>query len=187
MNLESYQSVQTALFIKIEIPGYDTLLMSDHDEAMTINGDDYVALGQFLGITSTSSELKMNNAELTLTISGIPNSVLSDFMMQPVKGSKVTVVRAIMDPVTHQLLNIAGNPTGKFKGRINNYAINEDYENGDQKSTISLMCKSQVGMLNGRISGERTNPADRKLNYPDDRSFDRVPSLSNAKINFGGR
>lgn len=186
MDLTSYQSIQTALFVKIEIPGYDTIFMSDHDEAMTINGDLYAALGQFLGITDTSSELKMNNSELTITMSGIPNSVLSDFMMQPIKGSKITVVRAVMDPVTHAMLNIAGNPTGKFKGRINNYAINEEIGGADQKSTISLICKSQVGQMAGRIAGRRTNPADEKLFFPADRSMDRVPSLANAKINFGG-
>jgi len=185
IDLSTLKAVQTALFIKLEIPGYPTLYMSDHDQALTLGTDTYSALGQFLTITNTSSDLRLTNTELILTLSGIPNSSLSDFMSQPIKGSKVTVLRGIFDPATHALLAIAGNPTGKFKGVVNNLAINEVYDGYNQTSTISLMCKSQVGQVK-KVSGRRTNPADEALFFPSDRSMDRVPSLANAKFNFGG-
>lgn len=186
INLSAYRSIQTALFCKIVIPGYPTVLMSDHDTAITINGDLYSALGQFLSITNTSSDLVMTNSELTITMSGIPNSVLSDFMSQPIKGSTITVVRAIMDPTTHALISMSGNPTGKFKGTINNYAINEELSGDNQTSTISLICKSQVGQVKGRVRGRQTNPVSENSFFPNDRSMDRVPSLQNAKIGWGG-
>lgn len=186
IDLSPYSAIQAALFCKIEIPGEATVLISDYDREITIGGDTYSALGQFMSITESTSELRLNNAEISITLSGIPNTEIADFMSQPVKGSKVTVIRGIFAPNTGTLLAIAGNPVGKFKGVVNNYAIIEEHEGLVASSTIELICKSQVGLIQGRIAGRRTNPADQRAFAPNDPSMDRVPSLANAKINFGG-
>ena len=187
LDLHNYQSIEVALFCKIVLPApAEPILMSDYYQPIFIAGDNYTALGQFLSITDTSSDLKMTNSELTIVMSGIPNSTLSDFMTLGVKGSPITVIRAVFDPHTHNLLPVAGNPAGKFKGIINTIAINEELNGKNQTSSISLICKSQVGMVASRVSGRQTNPASENSFYPNDRSMDRVPSLPNAKINFGG-
>ena len=186
IDLHNYRAIEAALFCKVEIPGYDDLLMSDYSEPIFIAGDNYTALGQFLSITNTSSDLVMSNTEITIVMSGIPNSTLAEFMSMPVKGSKITVIRGIFDPHTHNMIPVSGNPTGKFKGIINTIAINEELNGKNQTSSISLICKSQVGMVASRVSGRQTNPASENSFYPNDRSMDRVPSLQNAKINFGG-
>lgn len=186
INLTGYKAIEVALFCKIVVPGHDTILMSDYYQPITIAGDTYSALGQFLSITDTSSDLVMSNQELTIVMSGIPNSTLADFLSMPIKGSSVTVIRGVFDPTTHNMLPVSDNPTGKFKGTVNTIGINDEYNGYDQKSTISLICKSQVGMVKDRNSGRQTNPASENSYYPNDRSMDRVPSLQNAKINFGG-
>lgn len=186
INLTSYNAVETALCIKLEVTNGNTYMMTDSISSLTLNSETYNALGYFLNITDTSSELRLTNSELTITLSGIAWSSVSDFMAENIKGSKITVIRGFFNPTTHVLLPIAGNPTGKFKGIINNYAINETLDGKDESCTISLICKSQVGMVSNRIAGRRTNPADEKLFFPTDNSMNRVPSLSNAKINFGG-
>jgi hypothetical protein len=186
INLAPYKAVETALCVKLEVTGGNTYLMTDSITPLTLGGDTYDQLGQFLAITDTSSELRLNNQEITVSISGIAWSSISGFMAESIKGSYITVIRGFFDPTTHSLLAIADNPTGKFKGIVNNYAINESLDGRNETAIISLICKSQVGMVQSRIAGRRTNPADEKLFFPNDDSMNRVPSLSNAKINFGG-
>lgn len=187
LDLHNYQSIETALFCKIVLPEpAEPILMSDYYQPIFMAGDSYLALGQFLSITDTSSDLKMSNSEITIVLSGIPDSMLAEFMTLGIKGSPVTVLRGVFDPHTHNMLPVAGNPAGKFKGIINSLSINEEFNSTNQTSSISLICKSQVGMVQSRQIGRQTNPASENYFYPNDRSMDRVPSLQNAKINFGG-
>jgi hypothetical protein len=160
--------------------------MCDAITPLTIDSEVYDALGYLMNVTDTSSELRLNNQEITVTLSGIAWSSVADFMLENIKGSPITVIRGMFHPVYHTFIVTDGNPVGKFKGIVNNYAINESFEGRDETCTINLICKSQVGMLNGRVAGRRTNPADEKLFFPTDSSMNRVPSLANAKINFGG-
>jgi hypothetical protein len=187
INLSSYSSIATALFCKVEIPGYTTWLFSNFNRPITINGDSYTGIGNFMSITDTVSELKVSNGEITIGISGIPTQNISDIINQKIKGSYVTVVRGIFDPTTGELLNISGNPVGKFNGIVTNYALDETWDGQNATNTINLICKSSIGLLENKLSGRRTNPVDQKLLYPTDTSMDRVPSLANANINFGGR
>lgn len=186
IDLSTYRAVEASMCVKLEVTNGNTYMMTDSITPLTLNSEVYNALGYFLNITDSSSELRLTNSELTISLSGIAWSSVSDFMSESIKGSKITVIRGFFDPTTHVLLPIAGNPTGKFKGIINNYAINESFDKRDETCTISLICKSQVGMVATRVAGRRTNPADEKLFFPADNSMNRVPSLSNAKINFGG-
>jgi hypothetical protein len=175
------------MFVKLEIPGSAVIRMSDYKSSLIINGETYDGVGYFMGITDTSSELRLNNSELTITLNGVPNKTLAEFMSLPVKGSAITVIRGLYTPANEALLSIAGNPTGKFKGIVNNYSITDNQDGANASSTISLICKSEVGMVAGRNAGRRTNPADQKLFFPTDKSMDRVPSLANSKINFGSQ
>lgn len=186
INLAPYRAVETSMCVKLEVTSGNTYMMTDSISSLTIGAETYNALGYLMNVTDSSSELRLTNSELTVTLSGIAWSSVANFMAENIKGSKITVIRGFFDPTTHSLLNIAGNPVGKFKGIVNNYAINESFEGRNESCTISLICKSQVGMLSGRVAGRRTNPADEQLFFPTDSSMNRVPSLANAKINFGG-
>ena len=84
IDLSSYTSVETGLFVRIEVDYYKTapgdtptstvLRFSDYRGTVTIDGESYVGLGRLLGITSTTSELKGSTSSVTITISGIPDS-----------------------------------------------------------------------------------------------------------------
>lgn len=187
IDLTPYRAVQTALFCKIVIPSYETLLFSDHNQSLSIGGDTYAGLGSLLSVSETTSDLKAVNADISITISGIPTKNMTDFLTKKVKGSRVSIIRGMFDPVTGTLLAIPDNPVGKFYGVINNYAVNETWDGLDSTTSISIMCKSAIGYLLYKKAGRRTNPIDMKQFYPNDSSMDRVPGLAGAKINFGAR
>ena len=52
--------------------------------------------------------------------------------------------------------------------------------------TVNFDCSSTVELLSRKKGGRRTNPESMRKFFPGDKSFDRVPAIVNANINFGG-
>lgn len=197
INLSSYSAIESGLFVKLTCDYYRTtandsyttqvLRFSDINRPLTINGESYVGLGRLLGITQSSSELRVSRNELTISISGIPNTSIAEIIHSRLKGSSIVIYRGVYNPTNGQLLNITGNPTGRFTGVVTNYSLSEEYDNQSRtaKNTISLICASMLDVLSNTSKGRRTNPDDEKKFYPLDISMDRVPALVGQYYNFG--
>lgn len=197
INLQSYKSIQSNLFVRIQIDEYsdtaggpyapEVLRFSDLNTTFEINGESYVGAGNFMGITSTSSEIRASGGEITISLSGIPNTSIAEIVNSKIKGAPVRVYRAFFNAATGAFLNITGNPAGRYRGFINNYSLNEEYDPVTKTSsnTLVLVCSSAVEVLSNKINGRRTNPESQKRLYPNDLSMDRVPTLENATFNFG--
>jgi hypothetical protein len=187
IDLSAYDSVQTNLFVRLDIPDYAVLTFSDYHRSLTIDGTAYTGLGQLLAISDTSGSLRASPADVTISISGIPTANVTAILNNRIKGSEVKIYRGFFNPSTGQLLSVVGNPAGKFQGVINNFEISDDLEMGSDSGsfTLILTATSVVELLNNKVSGRRTNPADQKEFYPNDLSMDRVPSLAKSNFNFG--
>jgi len=187
IDLSLYPSIMTAMFCKLDVDGLDTFYFSDFNRPITLGGIEYTGIGNLLSVTDSYSELKVNQSEVTITISGIPNISITDFLNNKIKGSRISIVRAFFDPTTGAVLDIPGNPTGKFTGLLNNYSVSETWAGQSASNTISLMCTSIVGLIQNKIGGRRTNSVDQKNLYPSDTSMDRVAGLANSNFNFGAK
>jgi hypothetical protein len=187
INLSSYRAVESALFVRIDVPGYAVLRFSDYKTTQTINGESYAALGQLVGITDSTSSIKATQGNMSITISGIPDSSIAEVLAQKFKGSAVQVWRVFYDAETGTQLAIAGNPAGRFQGIIDNWSLEEDYTPGttDVSNKILFTCSSSVDVLVNKIGGRRTNSNDQKALYPSDLCFDRVTVLMNSSFDFG--
>lgn len=187
LDLSSYTSIQTNLFVRLDIPGYSVLKFSDLHIPYTIDSESYTALGQLLSITDTTNELRASSQDISIGISGIPSANITDILNNKVKGSNIKIYRAFFDPTTGQILAITGNPAQKFQGVVSNFDISDDLESGDQTGTVTLTltCTSVVDLLNNKVTGRRTNPIDQKQFYPTDVSMDHVLALANSNFNFG--
>lgn len=196
-DLTAYSAIQSNLFVRIQVSEYRTdpssgytanvLRFSDLLTPYTINSESYVGLGRLMSITSSASEIRVSPGELTITLSGIPNSSIYEILHSKLKGSPVRVYRVLFDPNTGQKIDIAGNPLGRFRGFVNNFSLNEEYDTAARtaSNTLVLTCASSVGVLEQKTSGRKTNPQSMKRFYPTDVSFDRVPNLENATFDFG--
>ena len=196
-NLSSYRSVQSNLFVRIQVDEYSltaggpyvpvVLRFSDAITTYTIDSESYVPLGSLMGVTSSASELRVSSGELTITISGVLSDSIAEIVNSKIKGAPVRVYRQFSDAVTGTALVTAGNPSGRFRGFVNNYAINEEWDNQTRvaTNTIVFSCASAVDVLDRKISGRKTNPESQKRFFPTDVSMDRVPNLENATFNFG--
>lgn len=197
LNLTSYKSITSNLFVKVEIDEYrtgtsgsytsQTLTFSDRLTATTIDGVTYTGLGNLLSITPSSSEIRVSDQELSIAISGIPNTSIAEIVNSKIKGSKVTVYRGLFDSSTGNLISIAGNPMGRYRGYVNNYTLTEEWDSESRTSsnTILLICNSLVDILSRKIAGRRTNPDSAKRYFPSDLGMDRVPTLADEYFDFG--
>ncbi len=187
LNLSSYRAVQTANFVKLTIPDYQTLLFSDDTKTRTILGDTYTNIGQLLYISDSRSEVRALEQEVTVGISGIPAGSVAQILDNNPKGSAIQILQAFFNPATDTLLNIQGNPLIKFKGLVSNFSMSEEWDTAGKISTftIVLQCSSLVGTIMNKIAGRRTNDADQQALYPGDLSMSRVATVTRAQFQFG--
>lgn len=183
IDLSAYSSIQTNLFIRLDIPDYAVLTFSDYHINYTISGTNYTGLGQLLSVSETTDNLRATPQEVTVSIAGIPNTNVTAILNNRVKGSEMIIYRAFFNPNTAALISITGNPAQKFRGVVSNYDITDDLQQGDSTGTVSLTLTvtSVIEMLNNKVSGRRTNPVD----FPSESSMDRVAALAKSNFNFG--
>ena len=166
--------------------GATTYYITSNWKPVTVGGNDYTELGAFLSMANMSDDLKYNSSDLTLTLTGIPSNenYLSEILSNPVKGGNVTIQRGFVDPSTYAL---TGTQYTRFKGIITNFKIDETVNilNKEMDYAVTVTLASQITVLSNKITGQRTNPDDRKRLFPSDRSFDRVPILYNTAFDFG--
>lgn len=197
-DLSNYESIESNLFVKIECPYYKTsagatpisynFLFSDRIVPTTIDSSTYTGLGKLLSISNSQSELRSSPSEVSVTVSGLPNSSLSEIVHSRIKGSKITIFRSLFDVSTNQLISISpGNPHNRMVGIIQNVGLEEDFDTVSRTSsnTIIFTASSIVDVLDNKISGRKTNPSSMKKYYPTDTSFDKVPTIENSYFNFG--
>lgn len=187
LSLTSYSALQSNLFIKITLSG-STLLFSDKIESTVIASDTYVGLGKLLSVSGSNSELRSSGQDLTISISGIPDSSITDIINSGIKGSPVIIRRGLFNASTGAFLSaITGNPIIRFTGYVNNMAFEEDYDIDTKTSsnTIILSCASNIDVLNNKISGRKTNSESQKKYFPSDLSMERVATLESSYFDFG--
>lgn len=197
LNLSSYDHVQTNLFVRIQVDEYsqtaggpyttEVLRFSDLNTTFEINGESYLGAGNLMGITSTSSEISASGGQVTISLSGIPNTSIAEIVNSKIKGAPVRIYRAFFNANTGALLTFSPNPIGRYRGFVNSYSLNEEFDNATRTSsnTLVLVCSSAVDVLNNKVAGRKTNPESQKRFYPSDVSMDRVPTLENATFDFG--
>jgi len=197
-DIRNYRAIQSNLFVKIEIDEYregpndayqsKVLLFSDRNQPFTINGEEYLGLGSFVSITSSESELRATGGELSIVLNGIPNTAISEILNSKIKSARVSVYRALFNATTGSFLSILPlNPVGRYQGFVNNFSLQEEYDNSTRTATntLVLVCTSAVTILENKFNGRKTNPTSQKSYFPNDISMDRVPTLENSVFNFG--
>jgi hypothetical protein len=145
--------------------------------------------GELLSVSQITSEVQPSSSDVSVTLSGISNTYISNIINNPIKGSKVSISKMFIDPETNQPLQIAGNPAIVFKGIVNNFSIDEGWQDDSSQtptSIITLNCNSSVNILSNKIAGRRTNHADQNHWFSGDLSMDRVGVISDVVFDFGG-
>jgi hypothetical protein len=201
--LKNYRAIRSHLLIKITVPYYvlnpgDTptstvLTFSDLNlkNNLTYNGDTYLGMGGFLSVTASRSELAPTSNEVTIGLSGIPNSSIFQIVNSRIKGCSVEINRAIFDPTSGAVINVnqvtGDNVLARYRGYVNNYSLTETYDvrNKIASNTLLLICRTNVDFMGQKISGRLTNSVSQKKFFPNDLSMDRVTAIQNTYFDFG--
>jgi len=195
-NLDSYTSVKTGLFVRLQIDAYRTgsggtyqnqvLRFSDYDTTVTIDSESYVSVGKLLNISSTSSELRASSQTVTVSLSGVPTNAIAEIIHSKIKGAPIKIYRGYFDVATDTQI---GTFEQRFVGSVNNYSLQEEFDllEREANNIVLLECASTVDLLSQKISGRKTNPESQNRYFPNDTAFDRVPTLKGTKFNFGAQ
>lgn len=192
INLSGYSSVGICQCVKIDIPSYGMLRLSTYHKPISITEEDgiayeYSAAGILLSISEAVNELRATSVETAIGLTGIPIEYAQGVQAVKIRGSRLDIRRVFTDPITDQVLAIAGNPVFMFRGIVTNYGFSETFNefSSDSSLVINLACSSLVDMLNTKITGRRTNDDSMTLLYPGDTSFNRVSKLIGKPFDFG--
>ena len=193
-NLDTYTSVKTGLFVRLQIDEYRTgsggsyspqvLTFSDFDSTIVINGESYIPLGKLLNISPSSSELRASSNTITVTLSGVPTNSINEIVHSKIKSAPIKIYRGYFDVATDTLIDTV---EARFIGSVNNYSLQEEFdlEERDATNLVLLECASTVDLLSQKISGRKTNPESHQKFYPTDTAMSRVPTLKGTKFDFG--
>jgi len=163
------------LLLKIELDS-GTLFMWSGIGDIVWNGDTYVGVGNLLGVGETVETEEVEARGLNLTLSGIPNTMISLALSEDYQGRSVSIWFGCMD----SSLNIIADPEMIFKGRLDVMTISENADT----SSIKVSCENNLIILTQ--TKERTyTPEDQKLDYPSDTFFDQVADLQDKEITWG--
>ena len=173
------------MLIDLQLGG-NTYHLSSAYKPLTYNSNTYTELGSFIQVGELTEDIKTTNGDVAIQLSGIPSEAnyMEQVLSAPIKGGTVTLSRAFFDPDYD--FN-ASNVYGRYSGIITNFNISEteDYLEGDNTNSITITCASINTILENRVSGQRTNVADRDRYFSGDKTFDRVADLQNVQFDFG--
>ena len=199
LKYENTQHLESVLVIMItvlnyrasstDVPHTEYIVFNDSDRRFAIfdeAGNEHVAngYGQFLSVSSSRNELTPSSSQVSLSISGIPNSSLWQILNNPMKGSQINIWRAFYHQGTEDQI-VPGQLDGRFYGTISHYSIQDTTTETSATSVITLICDNLAQRTFGEIRGRQTNSQIQKILFPNDTSFDRVSSLVGSAYNFG--
>ena len=192
IDLSSYNNIQQALFVYINVPDYGPLRMTTYNTSISIQEDNsnyytYAPTGVLLSVSEFNNELSPSKNDVTISLSAIDQTFVSAMMGYRIKGSEVIIRRAFFNPSTGKMLNIAGNPSKRFTGVIANYSFNDEVNTltGESTTTISISCSNIISVLEQKIVGQKTSSNQRRSLYNNDRGFDRVATVATTNFDFG--
>lgn len=187
-DITSVQSddISHALFIDMQI-GANVYYFSNAYKPVTIGSNTYSELGSFLQITDFQDDLRQTEGDITISLSGIPSDqdYLTQFLAEKIKGGNVTIQRGFYNISNAEIQT--DQVFTRYKGKITNFAISDNANRlaNQETVTITVMTSSINSILKEKLSGQRTNPEERKRLFSGDLVFDKIPDLYNTSFDFG--
>ena len=144
--------------------------------AIAWNGQTWIGIGTLGSVSSIEEGTTVEARGITLTMSGIDPSLLSDVLSNYQVGLPVSVYLGFFDSPGHLLAD----PLVSFAGRMDQPTLQAD----GQTASIAINCESKLLDLNVSVERRYTNE-DQQLDYPGDRGLEFVNSIQEVTIYWG--
>jgi hypothetical protein len=132
------------------------------------NGHIWMGLGIMVSISSIRESVDIRADGITLTLSGIPNEMLSLGLNEAVQGNPVRIWFGVLDEQD----NVIADPYMAFAGRMDVPTITEEATT----ASISLSVENRLIDLQ-RTRERRYTDNDQQIDYPGDRGLEYVPNV----------
>ena len=140
------------------------------------NGQTWVGVGT-LGTVSTIEEGSTVEARgITLTMSGIDATALSDVLNEVQQGLPALVYFGLFD----ESLALIPNPVTAFAGRMDQPTLDVD----GTTASISIACESRLVDMNTQAE-RRYTQEDQQRDYPNDEAFQFVNGIQSKTLYWG--
>ncbi len=152
-----------AHLVKLEFNA--TYYYTDYSSDIVDGSDTYSANGFLQKIGSISESTGLTTGSLSVTLSGVNQTLISDLLGNGHIHRKVTVKRAFINSSTNALID----SISIYSGRVESMEIADS----DKTSIINLRVANHWSDF-GRMSGRMTNSASQQQFFPDDKGFDFI-------------
>lgn len=167
-------SVQVVLLAKLEFD--TTVYVHTGIGTITYDGNDYLGVGDFGGISEARESELLGPDPLTLSLSGLDSTMVDEALNSAAYGDVVTIYEGYrVDDGT-----LDGDPWVVWKGWVEYAQVQRGGEN-----TVSLICQHDLAVLNEK-EGSRFTDEDQQAEYSGDLGFEFVADMVDKKLYWGG-
>ena len=143
--------------------------------------EEFVPMGSLLSLTATKNELAATQSQLSISLSGLPETTMWKMLNNPIKNTRVNIYRVFYDTETKSVINT--NPFGRFTGTVSYFTV-EDSPGTPGSCSITLVCNNKTTDLS-KVVGRNNGPISMQFYFPNDTSYDRIINLVGTRYNFG--
>jgi len=136
-----------------------------------IEGNTYTGAGSLLGISGLDEVADLSAKSITVTLSGVDQTVLALALAEPYQRRKLRVLFGVVNSTTSVEL---------FAGQMNTMTI----EDSGDSSVVSILVDSKLVELE-RASNRRYTSESQKSRHSGDTFFDYVAKLQDRQLVWG--
>ena len=179
-NKRSNYPIQLIKF-QVTADNADSLFLNTGYKSIVYGGDTYIPGSNILGISPVEETKDVKTSAISISLSGIPNTIIAALENVDAIGGIVTIYQAFWDQDTN---TIAGTVYQKWQGIINSHAVDEENtESGNVNITIE--CKNIVGAILNTKNGRYTSNSSFSTSTANDASMEFVASMVAFNPKFG--
>ena len=172
---EAAEIAAVVLLAKLEYDG-GTSFVNTGVSTITYDGDDYLGVGDFGGMSGVNETSEVQESSVTLTLSGVDSGLISVAFNEDYQGRPATLYMGFLDG-DHALID---DPVIIFKGRMDTQNISIQGGTG----TISLtVISAQAGILKS-IERRYNNQSQQSL-YTGDLGMEFVSQAKEKPVTWG--
>lgn len=155
------------------------LRLNSSDRALEFGGNVYLGGGELVGIGEVVESAALNPEKISLSLSGVDNSLISKVLTESYHGRSAVLYVAYIGTEG----SLVSTPEMLWEGRMDSLGIRTD----QGSSEIELVCESRLVLWNEATELLYTNEHQGLLtaSAPDD-FFNRVVELMDKVVKWGG-
>ena len=144
----------------------ESVYMTNAYKEVIWDGNVYLPLGHLLGISDIEETSQLMVSSLTISLSGVDQSLISIFLQHDYIDRVIHIYKAYLSTVDDSLVS---DPVLFFDGRLDQPVINEDIEAG---TSIVSASATNAWVDFERRPGRHTNHLEQQVHFSGDMGFE---------------